>query len=212
MKRDFYFRRMDVGRFTSDDLPCTAGRYSYEPVFVPHIPREMWLGKPTKFPPSGDVALRKALSTKERPICYYYTKDARVFFRVSACPGPGILELCDFESQPWPVPSILALQLAGIYQELVERRPFSDIARVPLGEATARGRALRLVVFQCDSEYLFLAGNIRRWWVIDNRGWHPDGEWPVTTEQLRADDGQSHLPIVKFATDGRRVRFGMRLG
>jgi len=202
MKRDFYFRRLDVGRFTSDDLPCADGRYSYEP-----MPHHLWLRKP-----SGDVALRKALIAGERPICYYYTKDSRVFFRVSAFPEPGVLELCDFQSQIWPLPGIIAQQLAGIYRELVERRPFSDIARVPLDEAPASGRALRLVVSQCDSEYLFLAGAMRQWWVIDNSGWHTNDEWPITTEQVRTEDGQSHHPIIRFATDGHRVRFGMRFG
>jgi hypothetical protein len=212
MIRQFWFRKLDVGYFTDDDWPRAAGLYPYKPLVAPQIPRDMWLGKPDSPGPSGHAAMQNALALGETPVCYYYTGDSRVFFTVRECPEAGVLSLSDFETEAWLLPTTIAQQLGGIYHELVDKKPFSEIARVPLAQASASGRALRLVIWQCDAEVLFLAGVSRRWWVADASGLHPDGEWPLSDELLNSERGASENPRIKFATDRQRVRFGMSLG
>ena len=212
MIRQFWFRKLDVGYFTDDDWPRAAGLYPYRPLIAPQIPRHMWLGKPEGPGLSGHAAMQSSLTLGETPVCYYYTGDSRVFFTVRECPEPGVLSLSDFETAAWLLPTTIAQQLGGIYHELVYKKPFSEIARVPLAQAPASGRALRLVIWQCDAEVLSLPGISRRWWVANASGLHPDGEWPLSDELLNSERGASENPSIKFATDGQRVVFGMNLG
>jgi len=212
MIRQIWFQKLDVGYFADDDWPRTAGLYPYKPLITPQIPRELWLGKPDKPAASGHTAMQKALALGKTAVCHYYAGDSRVFFTVWPGPEPGILSLSDFRTEPWQLPSTIAQQLGGIYQELADRKPFSEIARVPLTEAGASGRARRLVVWQCETEVLALPGVSRRWWTVDASGLQPDGEWPLTDEMLNSVDGPCENPDIKFATDGERVLFGMRLG
>jgi hypothetical protein len=57
----------------------------------------------------------------------------------------------------------VAEQLAGLYAELAAGERFSRAAAVPLARADACGRAIRLYLFQCDSDDLVLVSTFRRW-------------------------------------------------
>ncbi len=135
-----------------------------------------------------------------------------MFFTVSACPESGVLDLCDFESCPPIASDGIAKQLSGIYRELVERRPMSDIARVPLTEAGASGCARDLYIWQCETDVLALPGILRRCWLVDADGLHPDREQFTTDELLNSPTWFCEHPYIKFASDGEHAYFGMRLG
>lgn len=106
----------------------------------------------------------------------------------------------------------IARQLSGIYRELGERRPYSAIARVELTEAGAWGRARQLLIGQCDIDGLTLL-SIYAWvWVVDEGGFRPESSWPLTQDLVAQDDWMNEMPVIKFASDGRRVRFGMKFG
>src|SRR5258707_1995660 len=113
--RTFWFRRTDIGYFSRDELPRTAGPCALN----------FW----------REEEFSKALKSDGSAVCYYYAADARVFFTVRAGAEDGVFELSDFETDPWLLPGTIAQQLGEIFQELVERRPFSAIARVALTEA-----------------------------------------------------------------------------
>jgi hypothetical protein len=112
---------------------------------------------------------------------------------------------------------VIARQLSGIYAELIERRPFSDVARISLIDAPANGRVLALQILQCQSDDLILVSMMRRCWLIDQFGFRIDNEFKEFVAVNREDsvDYENNLacyPHIKFATNGCRVRFGMRLG
>jgi len=107
---------------------------------------------------------------------------------------------------------VIAEQLAGLYRELAEREPYSRVAGVSLSDAEASGRAIRLYLFQCDSDDLVLVSTFRRWWEADAAGFRWVERWPLTRELVQGDQFGVEFPFVKFATQGRRVRFGMRFG
>jgi len=106
----------------------------------------------------------------------------------------------------------MAQQLAGLYLELPERQPFSTVAQIELSAAGASGRATRLLICQCDTDDLELLSFFRRWWVVDAAGFHADAKWPLSQTLVRHEGWEAEFPFVKFATDRRRVRFGMKLG
>lgn len=103
-------------------------------------------------------------------------------------------------------------QLAGLYRELVDRQPFSEVAWTELSSAGASGRAEGLLICQCDIDGLGLLSYFRRWWLVDDKGLHGDAKWPLSHAMVKQEGWDSTFPFVKFATDGRRVRFGMRFG
>jgi hypothetical protein len=106
----------------------------------------------------------------------------------------------------------IAEQLAGLYRELVTGEPDSRVAGVPLSGADASGRAARLYLFQCDSDDLVLVSTFRRWWEADARGFRWVERWPLTRELVASERFGVEFPYVRFATNGRRVRFGMSFG
>src|SRR5262249_8761483 len=106
----------------------------------------------------------------------------------------------------------IAQQLASLYRELVDRQPFSEVARVELSAAGASGRASRLLICQCDTDDLELLRFFRRWWVVDAAGLHADTKWPLNKALVQQEGWEADFPFIKFATDGRSVRFGMRFG
>jgi hypothetical protein len=106
----------------------------------------------------------------------------------------------------------IAQQLAGLYRELVDRQPFSEVARVELSAAGASGRAVRLLICQCDSDDLQLLSILRRWWVVDAEGFHGEVKWPLSKALVQQEGWEAESPFIKFATNGRRVKFGMRFG
>jgi hypothetical protein len=106
----------------------------------------------------------------------------------------------------------VASQLSGLFRELADRDPVSRVAGVRLADAAASGRAVRLYIFRCDSDDLSLVSTFRRWWVADADGFRLVADWPLTTEQVRSDWFGVEFPYVRFGTDGRRVRLGMRFG
>jgi hypothetical protein len=110
------------------------------------------------------------------------------------------------ETSVWEV---IAQQLAGLYRELAERQPFSAVARVELSAAASSGRATRLLICQCDTDGLELLSFFRRWWIVDAAGLHADVEWPLSQALVDHEGWEAEIPVVKFATDGKRVRFGM---
>jgi len=110
------------------------------------------------------------------------------------------------------VPDAIAGQLAGLFCELVARQPFSEVARVELSAAPASGAASRLLICQCDCDDLRLLSYFRRWWVVDAEGIHADPEWPLTQAMVQQKSWEAEFPFIKFATDRRRVEFGMRFG
>src|SRR5437870_859198 len=107
---------------------------------------------------------------------------------------------------------IIARQLAGLYQELVGRQSFSKVAGVGLSNAEASGRAERLLICQCDGEDLELRSTFSHFWIVDEAGFNPGRKWPLTTEIVNQEDWETRFPFIKFATDGRCIRFGMRFG
>jgi len=107
---------------------------------------------------------------------------------------------------------VIAQQLAGLYRELADRRPFSDTTRVDLSAAAAFGNVDWLLICQCDTDGLELLSFFRRWWIVDGAGFHANPKWPLTQAMIQRDGWEANFPFVKFATDGRRVQFGMRFG
>src|SRR5437588_5251121 len=107
---------------------------------------------------------------------------------------------------------VIAQQLAGLYRELADRRPFSDTTRVDLSPAAASGNVVWLLICQCDTDGLELLSFFRRWWIVDGAGFHANPKWPLTQAMVQRDDWEAKFPFVKFATDGHRVQFGMRFG
>lgn len=115
-------------------------------------------------------------------------------------------------TEPTACAQRIAEQLSEIYCELVERRPFSDVAQVPLTEAGSSGQALRLFILQCDTNDLTMRSVMRQWWVVDGAGLHAGGEWPLSSEMISTPSSLRQNPYVKFAMNGHRVRFGMHFG
>ncbi len=107
---------------------------------------------------------------------------------------------------------IIAHQLGGLFQELANRKLFSDIVRVDLSAAGASGRLLRLLICQCDTDELELLSFVRRFWVADAAGLRADAEWPLTSDFVQHEGWETIAPFIKFATNGRRVVFGMKFG
>lgn len=110
------------------------------------------------------------------------------------------------------VDDTIAQQLAVLYRKLVEREPFSEVARVELSTAGASGRAARLLICQCDTDGLELHSFFRRWWVVDAVGLHADAQWPLSNAMVQQEGWENDFPFIKFASDGRRVRFGLKFG
>ena len=112
---------------------------------------------------------------------------------------------------------LIAEQLSGLYQELTESKPFSEVVGVDLSRASSRGRLLHLIIAQCwtedEPDPLFLTGIVDRWFVCDARGFRPD-ENPLegTGAYTVTEEWASLHPLVRFATAGGWVRFGMQLG
>ncbi len=106
----------------------------------------------------------------------------------------------------------VAHQLSGLFRELADGCPHSDVVAVSLVDAPASGRAERLYVFQCDSEDLQLVGTIRRSWETDAFGFRSFDRRSLTSEMVQSERWGVEMPYVRFATDGRHVRFGMRFG
>ena len=190
-----WFRGTVIGCFKRGELPQSPGRYDYESFWCDHN-NEMLV----------------AAKAGKRPCCYYQTRQSRMFFTVLGSPEPGLLDLCDFEPSPPIVPDGIVDQLSGIYRELVEQRPFSDIARVSLMNAGASGRALELHIWQCESDDLALPSISRRQWTVDAAGTHPDRDWGATDELMNSPDWWCERPSIKFSIDGERVHFVMCLG
>src|SRR5436853_3912253 len=101
----------------------------------------------------------------------------------------------------------IAVQLGGLFRELAGSEPVSRVAGVGLADADASGRAVRLYIFQCDSDDLTLVSTFRRWWVADADGFRWVEGWPLTKELVQSDRFEVEFPYVRFGTDGRRVRF-----
>jgi hypothetical protein len=102
--------------------------------------------------------------------------------------------------------------LAGVYRELADHHPFSEVARVELSAAAAWSRVERLLICQCDTDGLELVSYFRRWWIADGAGLHADAEWPLSREVVRHEGWEAKTPFIKFAMDGCWVQFGMRFG
>ena len=107
---------------------------------------------------------------------------------------------------------VIAQQLAGLYLELTGCQSFSSVARIELSEAAASGRASLLLICECNTDGLELCSIFRRWWVVDATGFHSDEKWPFTKALIEHDGWEAEFPFVKFATDGHRIRFGLRFG
>ena len=106
----------------------------------------------------------------------------------------------------------ISRQLSGIYRELIERVPFSEVAQVELSNADAFGHAKSLLITQCDIDGLELVSTFVWMWIIDVDGFRPLSEWPITQSRFNRDDFFTYMPMIKFASNGWRVRFGMRFG
>jgi hypothetical protein len=119
------------------------------------------------------------------------------------------LDRAPVASGPVIMPGI-ARYLSGVYAELVEGRAYSDLLRLDISTAPARGQARRLVIGQRDGEGLDASGLILQYWVADSGGIREDrravprGSW-----------GQEYLienPMVLFTSDGRGVALAAKLG
>ncbi len=108
----------------------------------------------------------------------------------------------------------IARYLAGLFRELATGQPGSIVVGMDLSSAPAPGRVKRLVLIQIDTDGLELLSSIRRWWLADSKGFRagtPD-EWPYPGNYFADEGYEIQSPRVRFATDGRRVRFGVTLG
>lgn len=106
----------------------------------------------------------------------------------------------------------IAHQLGYLYDELATRREFSIVAGIRIADAEAFGRAARMYLLECDSNDLVLTSMFRRWWQVDERGFSRLEEWPISRERAASQSFTIESPYIKFATNGLRVRFGMRFG
>lgn len=107
----------------------------------------------------------------------------------------------------------IAQQLSGLFHELTEQCSFSNTARTALTRAESSGQVRDLLIWQCDSDELTFTAATRRWWLMDASGLHlGSGKWPVTDAQANSVGWFAEHPMIKFTTDGKRVRFGMRFG
>src|SRR6516162_1354310 len=95
----------------------------------------------------------------------------------------------------------IAAQLSGLLNELVNRYPISKVTGVNLADAPASGRAVRLYIFQCDSDDLTLVSSFRRWWVTDTEGFRWVEKWPLTKQLIQSAEFGVDFPYVRFATD-----------
>lgn len=103
----------------------------------------------------------------------------------------------------------VASRLAGVYAELVAGLPRSEVLRLDLTKAAANGQAKRLIIAQCDSE-VELVGTIRAWWLVDEAGLRRH-ECPLG-QGLLPEEFMIESPVIRFATDGKRVRVGATFG
>ena len=106
----------------------------------------------------------------------------------------------------------IAEYLGRLYDELATEQMFSEIANISLDTAPASGHAKRLTVWMCATGDLNLVSIICCGWIVDKEGFRHAGFPLFTGEILQREDWEIEYPYVKFATDGRRVRFGMRFG
>lgn len=108
----------------------------------------------------------------------------------------------------------IARYLVGLFQELATGQPRSIVVGMDLSAAPASGRAKRLLLIQCDTDGLDLLSSFRRWWLADHQGFRvgSHAEWPYPGV-FGADEGyEIESSRIRFATDGRHVRFGVTLG
>jgi len=108
------------------------------------------------------------------------------------------------------VADAVAAYLAGVFHELATGKRRSELLQLCLARAAASGRAKRLVIAQCDSDDCQLCSPIRCWWVVDSAGIRTESH-PLGCGIL-ADDFMIESPVLRFATDGSRVRMGAALG
>jgi hypothetical protein len=103
----------------------------------------------------------------------------------------------------------IAKALAGVYAELVSGSPRSEILSLDLRAAPSSQRLKRLIIAQCDHE-TELCGMIRAWWIAEEAGVRRDRS-PFGSGELPEDFAVEH-PMIRFATNGQRIRIGARLG
>lgn len=115
-------------------------------------------------------------------------------------------------------PTRIAEFLGDVFHDLSGSIPFSTAVDHEISSAPAFRQAETLIVHQCDSDDLTLAGLIRDSWVADSHGVHhvenPFIDWPDLRGQgpQFPDNYTIHNPHIKFATDGASVRLGLRFG
>ena len=83
--------------------------------------------------------------------------------------------------------------LSGVFKELAEGVPYSDLLQLNISDAPARVRAQRLLIAYVEEQgRCTTVGLIKRWWVADDAGLREDA-FPLS--QSCRQDGMILLPF-----------------
>src|SRR5260221_7652999 len=112
------------------------------------------------------------------------------------------------------MPPAIVIELSGVYSELAEKRSWSDILRVDLSEAEAKGRIERLLLRQCDPKtepLFFYRGNC---WIADGSGiiQRDYGPEEADTRGVVPEDFPVRNPDIRFFIQGSTIRLYMCFG
>jgi hypothetical protein len=105
-----------------------------------------------------------------------------------------------------------ARRLAEVFIELRDGISPSRVIGADLSGAACFRRAVRLMVFLCDTDSLTLWSSFSLWWMIDGNGFRQVTDWGLIRPFIGAAELSIESPYIKFACCCGRVRFGIRLG
>lgn len=109
---------------------------------------------------------------------------------------------------------VLPRQFSYLYLELKAHASFSETLHLSIAGAPAVDQSQHLRICECNSDDLTLFSWMRESWIVDDGGFrrYEMGDWEYDEVHRQEPDFFSRRPYLKFSSNGKRMRYGLRLG